>query len=67
MSLTLGEKNSQGEIMEISQINLLTEIGRTQKTTRKDSNLPALKSLMKTVSNPGAVLEMGSALDKGQM
>lgn len=41
--------------MEISQINMLTKIGKSSSVNQTDSNLPALKSLVKTVSNPGKV------------
>lgn len=40
--------------MEISQINLLTEVGKSADSN-SDANLPALKSLVCTVANPGTV------------
>lgn len=41
--------------MEISQINMLTELGKSSSVDKTDSSLPALKSLVSTVSNPGTV------------
>lgn len=41
--------------MEISQINLLNEMGKATSGNDSDAKLPALKSLVSTVSNPGHV------------